>query len=370
MKKLLALCLTVMLVVAMVPAFAVSADAAPTITVSSAEGYAGDEITVDVSLANNPGFVSMKLLVAYDAEVLELTNKAAGATFGTMAFSQTMDANPYILNWVDAINPDNMTNGAFATLTFKIKDGAAIGESAITVTYDQADIYQLDWDEVTFEVVNGSVNVKCAHGETKVTKEAVAATCTVAGSTAEVSCAVCGEVMTASEAVAALGHNEELVGAVAHTADEDGYTGDVVCTVCEEVITAGEVILAGHEWEAVEEVAATCTEDGVKAHYACSLCDAIAADEEGTEVAAEDLVIEAAGHKYVDGKCEVCGEEEAKEDKEEVKNESKPTTDGSTTNTDNSTKAPATNDVANIVVVASMLVAIAAAAVVVLKKKA
>lgn len=373
MKKLLALCLTVMLVVAMVPAFAVSAADAATINVSTAEGYAGDTVTVDVSLANNPGIISFKLKIAYDAEVLELTDKAAGA-FTPLNYSQTIDANPYIVNWVDAVNPDR-TDSAVVSLTFKIKDGAAIGESAITVEYDPEDIYNFNWDNVAFEVVNGSVNVLCAHGETEETKAAVAPTCTTAGSTAEVSCKVCGEVMTASEEVAALGHTEELVGAVAHTDTEAGYTGDVVCTVCEEVITAGEEIPAGHVWEAVEEVAATCTEDGVKAHFACSLCDAIAADAEGTEVKAEDLVIKAAGHKYVDGKCEVCGEEEAKEetpadDQKPADDDKKPATDDKPANTDKGDKAPVTNDVTNMFVVVAMLMAAAVASVIALKKKA
>lgn len=366
MKKLLALCLTVMLVVAMVPAFAVSADAAPTITVSTAEGYAGDEITVDVALANNPGFVSMKLLVEYDAEVLELTSKAPGATFGTMAFSQTMTEVPYILNWVDSINPDNKTNGSFATLTFKIKDGAAIGESAITVEYNPEDIYNAAWDNVAFEVVNGSVDVLCKHAETEVTKEAVAPTCTEAGSTEEVSCKACEAVLEESVVVDALGHDTEIVDAKAHTDTEAGYTGDEVCKVCGDVVKAGEEVPAGHVWEAVDEVPATCTEDGVKAHFACALCDAIAADEEGTE--AGDLKIEATGHKFVNGKCECGAEEEKEADKEEVKPEVKP--EDKPANTDKGDKAPQTNDFANILVVVSMLVAAAAATVVVLKKKA
>ncbi len=367
MKKLLALCLTVMLVVAMVPAFAVSAADAATINVGSAQGYAGDTVTVDVALANNPGIVSMKLSIAYDAAVLELTNKAAGA-FSPLNYSQTMDANPYIANWVDSINPDRQDNATFVTLTFKIKDDAAVGKTDITVTYNPDDVYNSAYDNVAFEVVNGTVDVLCKHAETEVTKEAVAPTCTEAGSTAEVSCKACGEVIEASVEVAALGHDTEIVDAKDHTADEDGYTGDEKCKTCGEVVKAGVVIPAGHVWKEVEEKAATCTEDGVKGHFECELCDAIAADENGTE--AGDLKIEATGHKFVNGEC-ACGEKEAVEEEKPADKPADTTKPADKpANTDKGDKAPQTNDFANILVVVSMLVAAAAATVVVLKKKA
>ena len=45
------------------------------------------------------------------------------------------------------------------TLTFRIKDGAAVGKSAITLTYDPEDVFNSDWQDVEFKVTAGGVEV-------------------------------------------------------------------------------------------------------------------------------------------------------------------------------------------------------------------
>ncbi len=363
MKKLLALCLTVMLVVAMVPA--VSAADAATISVNNVEAAAGETVDVVVSLANNPGIVSMRIEVAYDANVLEFVSKAGGDAFGGMAYGPDT-ANPFIFNWVDTLNPNNTTNGTFAVLTLKVKEGAALGKSDITVTYDPDDIYDVNFDNVGFETVAGSVTVVCKHANINKIA-AVEPTCTTAGSTEGETCADCGEVIKEVTAIDALGHKEVVVGAKDATCEDAGYTGDKVCEVCEEVLAKGEEIAAlGHDIVEVEAKEATCTEDGNKAHFACKVCAATYADEDGAEVA-DDVVIKATGHKYENGVCS-CGDKEVKEEEKPAeKPADKP---AEKPNTDKGDKAPATNDMANIYVVFAMLVAAAATTVVVLKKKA
>ena len=55
---------------------------------------------------------------------------------------------------------------------------------------------------------------------------------------------------TKTEAIAATGHDTELVGAKDATCTEDGYTGDEVCKVCQTVVKQGEVIPAlGHDYK-------------------------------------------------------------------------------------------------------------------------
>lgn len=130
----------------------------PTFVADSVAGYAGDTIAVAIRLKNNPGIVSMRLDVSYDATVLELTKIAgqdyAGASFGPL------NSNPISVNWVDAISPNNETNGVFAVLTFKIKDNAAEGTvSPIELSYNSYDVYDFDWNDVYFATQNGSVSV-------------------------------------------------------------------------------------------------------------------------------------------------------------------------------------------------------------------
>lgn len=363
MKKLLALCLTVMLVVAMVPA--VSAADAATISVNNVEAAAGETVDVVVSLANNPGIVSMRIEIAYDASVLEFAGKAPGTAFGGMAYSPDT-ANPFIANWVDSLKPNNTSNGTFVTLTFKVKEGAKAGKYNVAVAYNADDVYDANFDNVAFETVAGSVTVVCKHTNTTKTA-AVAPTCTTAGNTEGETCADCGKVLKEATTIEALGHKEVVVGAKDATCEDAGYTGDKVCEVCDAELAKGEEIAAlGHDIVEVAAKEATCTEDGNKAHFACKVCAATYADEDGAEVA-NDVVIKATGHKYENGVC-ACGDKEVKEEEKPAeKPADKP---AEKPNTDKGDKAPATNDMANIYVVFAMLVAAAATTVVVLKKKA
>lgn len=129
---------------------------APTFAVDSVTAREGEEFTVAIRTLRNSGIVSMKLKVGYDADVLELVSVAeqdfAGLSFGSFA------NNPFIINWVDAIHPDNTTDGVMALVTFRVKEGAT-GTAAITLTYEAEDVYDQNYDNVAFRVENGSVTV-------------------------------------------------------------------------------------------------------------------------------------------------------------------------------------------------------------------
>ncbi|MGM9637928.1 MAG: cohesin domain-containing protein [Eubacteriales bacterium] len=130
----------------------------PKIVIDNVSGRAGEEITVEVSLENNPGIINMQLLISYDANILELVSAAEG-DFAGLAYGQSVTQNPYAISWSDAIHPNNTTDGVFTVLTFRIKEDAAVGESAITVTYIDDNIFDQDFENVTFATVGGSVSV-------------------------------------------------------------------------------------------------------------------------------------------------------------------------------------------------------------------
>ncbi len=131
-------------------------DDAPAFVVESVTAREGEEFTVAIRTENNSGIVSFKLKVAYDADVLELVS-AVGKDFANMSFSPLTN-NPFILNWVDAINPDNTTDGVVALLTFRVKEGAS-GATDITLSYNPEDVYDTDFNNVGFRVENGTVTV-------------------------------------------------------------------------------------------------------------------------------------------------------------------------------------------------------------------
>ena len=128
-----------------------------TINVLDAVVRAGDTFTVTVNTKNNPGIVSLKVDVGYDADVLELTN-IAGQDFVGTSFGPLTN-NPIAINWFDALNPNNTTDGVVAVLTFKVREDAALGDTAITLSYNPNNVYDYDFENVEFATVNGAVSV-------------------------------------------------------------------------------------------------------------------------------------------------------------------------------------------------------------------
>ena len=160
MKKILAIFLSVLLVCAAMPfAFATAAEEA-TIVVSDVEGKAGDTVSVTVSIKNNPGIISARLRLGYDADALELV-EAVNGDFASAGYSYgEVENNPFAINWCLATLKVDDTSELLTTLTFKIKDGAAAGEYPLTLTIlDPEDFYNVAWDTVEFALDNGSVTV-------------------------------------------------------------------------------------------------------------------------------------------------------------------------------------------------------------------
>lgn len=161
MKKLLILFLSLILLVSAIPTVSVSAAKEPTFVVSKEKADAGDTVKVTISTKNNPGIISMKLLVKYDANALELTDAKDGK-FNNVVFSDTK-TTPFIVNWIDSIHPNNKTNGTVATLVFKVLDTAPEGKSEISVSYDPDDVFEMtssnDFVNVTFATQNGYVDI-------------------------------------------------------------------------------------------------------------------------------------------------------------------------------------------------------------------
>lgn len=156
MKRFVCLFLTAALLLA-VPASGLAAPT-PTLMVSETTGAVGDTVTVTVSMANNPGLIGFRLLVSYDAAVLELVDHAqqglSGITFGPKT------KNPFTFTWMDALKPDNTYSGALIALTFRVRQGAPAGKSPITVSYQEDDVINAAFENVAFATVAGGVTVK------------------------------------------------------------------------------------------------------------------------------------------------------------------------------------------------------------------
>lgn len=130
---------------------------APTFVVENVSARAGQEFTVAIRTQRNSGIMSLKLNVAYDSNVLELVN-AVEQDFAGASFSPLSTA-PFVVNWFDALHPNNTTNGVVALLTFRVKADALAGTTEITLSYDAADVFDKNYQDVAFRIEDGVVEI-------------------------------------------------------------------------------------------------------------------------------------------------------------------------------------------------------------------
>lgn len=145
-------------VLAAAPAASTSSESTlPTFEVSSLSAHAGDEVTVKIETKNNPGIVSLRLMVNYDKNNMTLTNAVekdfSGVNFGDIS------KFPFRFLWLDVSNGNVTTNGTVAELTFKISNSAADGVYPIEISYDPSDINNYDEQSIAFDIVNGEITV-------------------------------------------------------------------------------------------------------------------------------------------------------------------------------------------------------------------
>ena len=257
------------------------------LAVTSAQGYEGDTVKVTVSYNNNQGTAGFEFRMYYDPDVLELvkTTLSEDVFIEDVVILGDKNANEKITNFVSyavAMAKENKKSGELYTVEFKIKDGAAIGNTELKIT----DLVpsNFDGDLITVNSKNSYVKVLCKHADTEeVVKEAV--TCTKDGVT-EVKCKKCGELID-TKTVKSTGHKfGEYKVVTEATCSKDGLKRRT-CSVCNEVEEVK--IPATGKHTAVTEITkkATCTTAGEKVTK-CSVCDKVLSTEE----------IPATGHKF------------------------------------------------------------------------
>ena len=115
---------------------------------------AGNEFSVDIDIEGNPGVTDIAIEIAFDENALSLTEMQSGEAFRNVVFpSET--AAPVCLTWKS--DEASAENGSFATLTFKLAETIAVGDtSTIDVSYI-ADKTLNGSDRVTFQTKSGTV---------------------------------------------------------------------------------------------------------------------------------------------------------------------------------------------------------------------
>lgn len=162
-QKLLALLLTVTMLFSM-SAAAISALAVsnPTISLEKKKAYVGDEVSIAVSIENNPGIWGMDLRISYDKTAMTLTSVENGNFYQNSEWTKgNLNADIYTLSY-EAGGLENIStaSGTLATLNFKINENAVPGTYEIKAEYTAGDIINISFDEIAFDISNGSVTVE------------------------------------------------------------------------------------------------------------------------------------------------------------------------------------------------------------------
>ena len=125
----------------------------PSFRFSDGSGNPGEIVTIDVSVANNPGIASFAFDLIYDENLLEWVDIREGKLNGIWDTEIGRS-----ITWISADNfKDNKT---VLSVTFKIKDGATSGKTEISLSYDADDVFNEKEENVYFSVVPGHIEIK------------------------------------------------------------------------------------------------------------------------------------------------------------------------------------------------------------------
>ncbi len=129
----------------------------PTIVISAVNTSPGKSADVVITLKNNPGITSAKLIISFPDD-LTLTQVTFGDIGGQAITSQRL-VSPLCLNWFDGLKNMTESETVFATLTFTVADDAEQGARDITATYDPEDVCDINDVNVEFAVTDGKITV-------------------------------------------------------------------------------------------------------------------------------------------------------------------------------------------------------------------
>ena len=126
-------------------------------TVTASAGQ--KNVQVLISISDNPGIIGMVLRISYDESVMTLKSGKNGDALGSLAMTTPGNLESGCrFGWdgTDAVAGD----GEILILTFDIKDTAAAGTYDIQISYDKGDIFDGDYNDITFELQKGSITIQ------------------------------------------------------------------------------------------------------------------------------------------------------------------------------------------------------------------
>ena len=145
------------------------AETTPTITATDVTVHRGQMFSVDVNIANNVGFSTLRILVSFDTSVMTFKSATLGSALSNLVYTPS---GPNIsddeiretgipFTWTSALgNKLGDGNGLVITLQFESSAQAEEGDYTVRLSYDQGNAFDADGKPVAINTVNGTVSLK------------------------------------------------------------------------------------------------------------------------------------------------------------------------------------------------------------------
>lgn len=160
------------------------------IVIGSATATAGNTVEVPVTVDKNAGIWGFQFNVHFNSDALEVVSFTADPSWSALGFLP-VEGNPNPATIQATANGfSNFTGtGTMGKLTFKVKDGVANGDYALTSTWRPNDCIDADSNEVATNVVPGKITVgsETSTSETSTSETSTSETSTSETSTSETS---------------------------------------------------------------------------------------------------------------------------------------------------------------------------------------
>lgn len=109
---------------------------------------AGETLTLPVKITANEGLMGYSINIHYDSAVFTPVAVLAGTAFASGTLNDSIEtAQPGSFKALWTGSEDVLSDGTMFTLTFSV-NANAVGNQTITLTYDQADTFNENWDDV------------------------------------------------------------------------------------------------------------------------------------------------------------------------------------------------------------------------------
>ena len=130
--------------------------------IESVSADAGEsEVVVPVSLKDNPGFLTMAMIIDYDANALTLTDVSCGEAYLDYMFVAPQNKQSGCMaSWFSTDIPEEIMDDVLLELRFTVRADAASGHHYITVSSpDDGGIVDENMEPIEIKGTSGYVNV-------------------------------------------------------------------------------------------------------------------------------------------------------------------------------------------------------------------